>query len=87
MVISAQLRVYPLRRDQPTLAWWAYYGYLGLYIAAYMLDDSVMLGLAVVTLSRRKLQESAGRWLKLASGMVMLGLGIVLIAKPEWLAG
>jgi hypothetical protein len=69
------------------LPWWAYYGYLGLYNVAYMLDDSLMLVIAVVTLSRRKLQEAGGRWLKLVSGVVMLGLGVVLIAKPEWLAG
>jgi len=69
------------------LPWWAYYGYLGLYNVAYMLDDSLMLGLAVITLSRRKLQEAGGRWLKLVSGVVMLGLGVVLIAHPEWLAG
>jgi glutaredoxin len=69
------------------LPWWAYYGYLGLYNVAYMLDDSLMLGLAVSTLSRCKLQEAEGRWLKLVSGVVMLGLGVVLIALPEWLAG
>jgi glutaredoxin len=69
------------------LPWWAYYGYLGLYNAAYMLDDSLMLGIAVITLSRRKLQEAEGRWLKLVSGVAMLGLGVVLIAHPEWLAG
>jgi hypothetical protein len=54
---------------------------------AYMLDDSVVLILAVVTLGRRKLQEKEGRWLKLVSGVVMLGLGAVLIARPAWLAG
>jgi uncharacterized membrane protein HdeD (DUF308 family) len=52
---------------------------------AYMFDDSVMLLIAVVTLGRRKLQEQEGRWLKLISGVVMLGLGIVLLAKPSWL--
>jgi hypothetical protein len=69
------------------LPWWTYYGYLGLYNVAYMLDDSVVLILAVVTLGRHKLQEKEGRWLKLVSGVVMLGLGAVLIAKPAWLAG
>jgi glutaredoxin len=69
------------------LPWWSYYGYLGLYNVAYMLDDSLMLLVAVITLSRRKLQEAGGRWLKLVSGVVMLGLGVVLIAHPEWLAG
>jgi hypothetical protein len=54
---------------------------------AYMLDDSVMLILAVVTLGRRKLQEKEGRWLKLLSGIVMLGVGVALIAQPAWLMG
>jgi hypothetical protein len=64
---------------------WQYYGYLALYNVAYVLDDGLMLAVAVVTLSRRKLQERAGRWLKLVSGVVMLGLGGVLIARPAWL--
>jgi glutaredoxin len=67
------------------LPWWEYYAYLGLYNLAYMLDDSVMLTVAVITLGHRKLQENEGRWLKLISGVVMLGLGMVLIAKPGWL--
>ncbi len=67
------------------LPWWSYYGYLGLYNLAYILDDAVMVTIAVVTLQHRKLQERAGRWLKLASGLVMLALGAVLLAKPEWL--
>lgn len=65
---------------------WQYYGYLALYNVAYVLDDGLMLTLAVVTLSRRKHQERAGRWLKLVSGGVMLGLGAVLITRPSWLA-
>lgn len=66
------------------LEWWAYYGYLGLYNAAYMFDNALVLAVGVVTLSRARLQEREGRWLKLVSGLVMLGLGTVLIAKPEW---
>lgn len=64
---------------------WEYYGYLGLYNLAYILDDSLMVALAVFTLSRRKLQESAGRWLKLVSGIVMSGLGALLLIRPDWL--
>jgi glutaredoxin len=64
---------------------WQYYGYLGLYNLAYIFDDGLMVTIAVVTLSRQKLQERAGRWLKLASGMVMAGLGVVLLLAPEWL--
>lgn len=69
-------------RDLP---WWSYYGYLGLYNLAYIMDDAVMVTIAVVTLQRHKLQERAGRWLKLVSGLLMLTLGSVLLAKPEWL--
>lgn len=64
---------------------WKYYGYLGLYNLAYIFDDSLMVTIAVVTLSRRKLQERAGRWLKLTSGLVMAGLGAVLLLQPKWL--
>lgn len=64
---------------------WEYYGYLGLYNLAYIFDDSLMVMIAVVTLSRRKLQERAGRWLKLVSGIVMAGLGGLLLMKPDWL--
>lgn len=63
----------------------AYYGYLGLYNAAYIADDSLLLCIAVVTLSKHKLQEKGGRILKLVSGSVMLGLGLTLLIKPEWL--
>jgi hypothetical protein len=44
-----------------------------------------MVTTAVITLSRRKLQERAGQWLKLGSGTVMAGLGLVLLLKPDWL--
>lgn len=64
---------------------WEYYGYLGLYNLAYIFDDSLMVTIAVVTLSRRKLQERAGRWLKLISGLVMVGLGAILLLQPKWL--
>jgi uncharacterized membrane protein HdeD (DUF308 family) len=40
----------------------------------------------VITLRRLKLQERAGRWLKLISGAVLLTLGVILLFAPEWLA-
>ena len=43
------------------------------------------LTIAIVTLSKTRLQETGGRWLKLLSGAVMMGLGLTLIFKPEWL--
>lgn len=68
-------RILTLRELDPA----SYYGYLLLYISAYMLDDLVILSIGVVLLSRHRLQEREGRWLKLISGLVMVGLGIYLI--------
>lgn len=67
------------------LATWKNYGYLLLYNVAYMFDDALMVGLVVVTLGKRKLQEQQGRWLKLVSGLVILVLGALMLIKPEWL--
>jgi glutaredoxin len=57
----------------------SYYGYLLLYDAAYMLDDVIVLAIGVFTLSQHRLQEKEGRWLKLVSGLVMVGLGVYLL--------
>ena len=65
--------------------WWLNYLYLSLYIVAYMFDDTLLLIAVVVTLSRRRLQESEGRWLKLVSGLVILVIGVVMLVRPEWL--
>jgi hypothetical protein len=67
------------------LSWWEHHAYMLLYIVAYMFDDTAMLLLAVITLTRRKVQERAGRVLKLVSGVAMVGLGLLLILRPEWL--
>ncbi len=71
--------------SQQGLTTWEYYGYLGLYNLAYIADDAVMVTIAVVTLSHHKLQEREGRWLKLISGLVMLGLGMLLLFAPTQL--
>jgi uncharacterized membrane protein HdeD (DUF308 family) len=41
----------------------------------------------LVTLHHLKLQERAGRWLRLISGSVMLVLGALLLFRPSWLSG
>lgn len=64
-----------------------HYGYLALYNVFYMLDDALVLTVAVVTLSHHRLQQKEARWLKLVSGGVMAGLGLVLLARPEVLTG
>jgi len=56
---------------------------LALYDLAYMLDDVLVLAVGVITLSQRRLQKQEGRWLKLLSGVVMVGLGVYLLALPH----
>lgn len=68
-------RILTLRQLDST----AYYGYMLLYNAAYMLDDVIVLGTGVVLLSRHRLQEKEGRVLKLIAGVVMVGLGVYLL--------
>ncbi|MCP9778512.1 MULTISPECIES: hypothetical protein [unclassified Cyanobium] len=70
------------QQDLPPLV---HYGYLGLYILGYIADDTLMVIVAVSALSSRKLSEKGGRLLKQVSGVVMLGLGLVLLVHPSWL--
>lgn len=77
--------VYTAVLAQQELSPVAYYGYLALYIAAYLFDDALMVGLAVLALGSGRLGERGGRLLKLLSGLVMLGLGLVLLLRPAWL--
>jgi len=72
------LTLYPM----PTVQ---YYLYLVLYNLAYIFDDALMVGIAVFTMNKFKLQEKQGRWLKLLSGVVILMLGILLIIAPGML--
>ena len=64
----------------------AYHDYIGLYIAGYVADDALMVTTAVWAFSSRRLGERGGRWLKLAAGVVMLALGMVMLFRPAWLA-
>jgi hypothetical protein len=77
-VYTGVLSAYGLER-------WQEYAYIALYQVFYMLDDALMLTIAVVTLSRRRLQEGGGRWLKLVSGVVVGVLGLLLLYRPAWL--
>ena len=63
----------------------AYYAYLVLYDLAYVLDDALVVGIAVWTLGGAKLRPEQGRWLKLVSGVTVLALGVLLLVAPQWL--
>lgn len=60
----------------------AYYGYLALYCAVYVIPLLAIVGAFTFTLGRRKLSEREGRVLKLLSGIMMAGLGMLLLAAP-----
>ena len=62
-----------------------YYAYLALYNAVYILPLAGIVGAFTLTLGRRKLQEREGRLLKLASGIMMLELGVILLVRPTLL--
>lgn len=68
--------------DLPTAT---YYGYLALYNLVYVLPMLAIVLVFTATLGARKLGERGGRLLKLMSGLMMLGLGIVLLIGPELL--
>lgn len=77
--------IYTAVLSQQGLGMLQYYGYLLLYIAAYIADDTLMVGIAVITLGSHKLTEQSGRWLKLVSGVVMLALAAAMLLRPDWL--
>lgn len=63
-----------------------YYLYLALYNLIYIVPLLVIIGLFTWTLGSRKLQPEEGALLKLLSGTMMLGLGVVLLLVPDRLA-
>jgi glutaredoxin len=74
-------RILTLRNLSPI----EYYLYLSLYNIFYVLPLLVIVGVFVKTMGSRKLKESEGKILKLAGGIMMLALGLVMILAPELL--
>ncbi|MGB5063704.1 MAG: hypothetical protein WBQ37_08070 [Candidatus Competibacter sp.] len=64
----------------------AYYGYLAFYNLIYVLPLLVIVLVFTWTLGSRKLREREGRLLKLLSGTMMVGLGLLLLVYPEGLS-
>lgn len=63
-----------------------YYFYLAFYNIIYITPLLLIVIAFSWTLGRKKLSEGEGRLLKLMSGSMMLGLGSILMLKPEWLS-
>jgi thiol-disulfide isomerase/thioredoxin len=64
----------------------AYYLYLALYNLIYILPLLAIVLAFTWTLGSRKLQEREGRLLKLLSGTMMTGLGLMLLIYPQGLS-
>ena len=62
-----------------------YYLYLAFYNIVYIIPLLLIVVLFTVTLGKRKISEKEGRVLKLLSGSMMMGLGCILLLKPELL--
>jgi hypothetical protein len=63
----------------------ARYGYLALYNIVYVIPLLLVVVVFTATLGSRRLSETEGRTLKLVSGLMMAGMGLVLILAPELL--
>ena len=59
------------------------YGYLAAYNLIYVVPLALIVVVFARTLGARRLTEREGHLLKLLSGVMMLGLGVVLLLAPE----
>jgi len=64
---------------------WQYYAWLAAYNVIYVLPLLAIVIVFTRTMGARKLSESEGRILKLVSGFMMLGFGLVLLFAPGML--
>ncbi len=64
---------------------WQYYAWLAAYNVIYVIPLMIIVALFVRTMGARKLTEDEGRILKLVSGLMMTGFGVVLLAAPQLL--
>jgi thiol-disulfide isomerase/thioredoxin len=64
---------------------WQYYAWLAVYNVIYVIPLLVIVIVFVRTMGARKLSENEGRILKLVSGFMMLGFGLLLLVAPQML--
>lgn len=62
---------------------WARYGYIGLFILMYMIDDLVIFGIAVATLHASGLTTKYRRFTLIFGGALMYTLGLLLMFWPD----
>ncbi|MCC6298190.1 MAG: hypothetical protein IT314_02750 [Anaerolineales bacterium] len=56
-----------------------------LYMVIYQIDELGIFSVAVLTLKASRFEEKHGRLLKLAGGMLMLTLAVVMLVNPAWM--
>jgi len=64
---------------------WQYYAWLAAYNVIYVIPLLLIVIVFVRTMGARRLTESEGRILKLVSGFMMLGFGLMLLLAPQLL--
>ncbi len=62
-----------------------YYLYILLYIFFFMLDDLAVFFVAMITLQMTGITTKYVKWSRLAGGILMIAIGIILLFKPELL--
>lgn len=63
----------------------AYYGYLALYLSVFLLDDAAIFVIAMITLRAVAATGRYSRLSHLIGGLVLLGLGAVMVFRPDLL--
>jgi glutaredoxin len=63
----------------------AYIGYLLLYITLFLIDDMIVFATAILTLRATGLAATYSRYSHLLGGIVLAGIGLLLLFRPEWL--
>lgn len=64
----------------------AYAGYLLLYITVFLIDDIIVFVTAMLTLRATGLAATYSRYSHLIGGVVLGGIGLMLLFRPQWLA-
>lgn len=59
--------------------------YISLYMLFFLIDDLVIFFIAMTSMQLTGFSTKYGKLSKLIGGILLLGIGILLIFKPEWL--
>ncbi len=61
----------------------AYYGFIGLYVLFFLLDDLLVFAVAMVTMRVSGVSARYAKWSMLVGGLIMAVLGVLLVFFPE----